>query len=71
MADIFDSYDLADTWNEMFERPGVPRPHADHLQVDGRDQPGGQARIYNGAPGLSMDVTSLSPGSPEPYPDRR
>ncbi|ETK31373.1 circularly permuted type 2 ATP-grasp protein [Microbispora sp. ATCC PTA-5024] len=26
MADIFDSYALADAWDEMFERPGVPRP---------------------------------------------
>ncbi|WP_155336113.1 circularly permuted type 2 ATP-grasp protein [Acrocarpospora corrugata] len=25
MADIFDSYALADAWDEMFERPGVPR----------------------------------------------
>jgi uncharacterized circularly permuted ATP-grasp superfamily protein len=25
MADIFDSYVLADAWDEMFERPGVPR----------------------------------------------
>ena len=26
MADIFDSYQLAEAWDEMFERPGVPRP---------------------------------------------
>ncbi|WP_157555949.1 circularly permuted type 2 ATP-grasp protein [Herbidospora yilanensis] len=26
MADIFDSYALADAWDEMFERPGTPRP---------------------------------------------
>ncbi|MBP2703028.1 circularly permuted type 2 ATP-grasp protein [Microbispora sp. RL4-1S] len=26
MADIFDSYALADAWDEMFERPGLPRP---------------------------------------------
>jgi uncharacterized circularly permuted ATP-grasp superfamily protein len=26
MADIFDSYALANAWDEMFERPGVPRP---------------------------------------------
>ena len=26
MADIFDSYELAAAWDEMFERPGVPRP---------------------------------------------
>jgi uncharacterized circularly permuted ATP-grasp superfamily protein len=26
MADIFDSYALADAWDEMFERPGEPRP---------------------------------------------
>ncbi|WP_083958183.1 circularly permuted type 2 ATP-grasp protein [Herbidospora mongoliensis] len=26
MADIFDSYALADAWDEMFERPGIPRP---------------------------------------------
>lgn len=25
VADIFDSYVLADAWDEMFERPGVPR----------------------------------------------
>ncbi len=26
MADIFDSYQLAAAWDEMFERPGQPRP---------------------------------------------
>jgi uncharacterized circularly permuted ATP-grasp superfamily protein len=26
MADIFDSYPMAAAWDEMFERPGVPRP---------------------------------------------
>src|SRR5258707_3825345 len=26
MADIFDSYQMAAAWDEMFERPGVPRP---------------------------------------------
>jgi uncharacterized circularly permuted ATP-grasp superfamily protein len=26
MADIFDSYTLADAWDEMFERPGIVRP---------------------------------------------
>jgi uncharacterized circularly permuted ATP-grasp superfamily protein len=26
VADIFDSYQLAAAWDEMFERPGVPRP---------------------------------------------
>ena len=26
MADIFDSYQLAAAWDEMFERPGLPRP---------------------------------------------
>ena len=26
MADIFDSYVMAAAWDEMFERPGVPRP---------------------------------------------
>jgi uncharacterized circularly permuted ATP-grasp superfamily protein len=26
VADIFDGYELADAWDEMFERPGVPRP---------------------------------------------
>jgi len=25
VADIFDSYRLADAWDEMFERPGQPR----------------------------------------------
>src|SRR5260221_9848161 len=25
MADIFDAYALAEAWDEMFERPGVPR----------------------------------------------
>jgi uncharacterized circularly permuted ATP-grasp superfamily protein len=25
VADIFDSYQLAEAWDEMFERPGVPR----------------------------------------------
>jgi uncharacterized circularly permuted ATP-grasp superfamily protein len=26
MADVFDQYVMADAWDEMFERPGVPRP---------------------------------------------
>jgi uncharacterized circularly permuted ATP-grasp superfamily protein len=26
VADIFDSYQLAEAWDEMFERPGQPRP---------------------------------------------
>jgi uncharacterized circularly permuted ATP-grasp superfamily protein len=26
MADVLDQYTLADAWDEMFERPGVPRP---------------------------------------------
>src|ERR1700710_1412343 len=26
MADVFDDYVLAEAWDEMFERPGVPRP---------------------------------------------
>ncbi len=26
MADVFDQYSMADAWDEMFERPGVPRP---------------------------------------------
>jgi uncharacterized circularly permuted ATP-grasp superfamily protein len=26
MADIFDTYSLSDAWDEMFARPGVPRP---------------------------------------------
>ena len=26
MADVFDQYAMADAWDEMFDRPGVPRP---------------------------------------------
>jgi uncharacterized circularly permuted ATP-grasp superfamily protein len=26
MADVFDQYSMADAWDEMFERPGEPRP---------------------------------------------
>jgi len=26
MADVFDQYPMADAWDEMFERPGQPRP---------------------------------------------
>ena len=26
MADVFDQYSMADAWDEMFERPGIPRP---------------------------------------------
>src|SRR5258706_12686418 len=26
MADVFDQYSMADAWDEMFERPGQPRP---------------------------------------------
>jgi uncharacterized circularly permuted ATP-grasp superfamily protein len=26
MADVFDQYTMADAWDEMFERPGQPRP---------------------------------------------
>jgi uncharacterized circularly permuted ATP-grasp superfamily protein len=26
MADVFDQYSMADAWDEMFERPGAPRP---------------------------------------------
>ena len=31
MADIFDGYQLAQAWDEMFERPGVPRAPYDAL----------------------------------------
>lgn len=27
MADLFDTYALSATWDEMFEAPGVPRAH--------------------------------------------
>src|SRR5258705_6739766 len=26
MADVFDQYAMADAWDEMFDRPGEPRP---------------------------------------------
>src|ERR1700704_4904249 len=33
MADVFDQYAMADAWDEMFDRPGGPRPASQSLSA--------------------------------------